>query len=137
MGWTDKKELSEQDKILEQLSGLPMRDYALVVLQLTLSQAFKDTTKIEPSHFRDLSLAALKAIKHVTTCDVLQFLMQQFEKAPANVTTQDVITLLAMMLLSTKGQAEKAMADAQRLVELLPGEQAALRVLKEAQNASE
>jgi hypothetical protein len=125
MGWTEKPELSETDEIAAQLDKLPMRDHMTVVAVLSLSAAFKDKGQVEPSHFRDLSFALAKAIRHVSVCDALKFLMEQLKKAPEATTVQDVITIVAMIGLRSQQEAEKAAQDAQRLVALLPSQQEA------------
>ena len=123
MSWTTPRaELSEQDKIFEQLKGLPMRDHTVVVGVLSLTAAFKDHDKIEASHFKDLAFAVGNTIKHASTLDTLQFLSAQLKKAPEATTVAGVVLLLSMMARSAQEMAEKATTETMKLVALLPSE---------------
>jgi hypothetical protein len=124
MPWTDPvPELSEDEKIFEELKELPIRDHTVVVGVMTLITAFTDASKIEASFFKDLSFAVGKTIKHATTLDTLNFLVKQLEKFPeTSIKIEDLILLLSMMMVGAKTQAEKATTDTMRLVALLPDE---------------
>ena len=128
MGWTEPLPLSESDRLAEELNNLPMRDHAVMVVTMTLLEAFRVASKIEPDHFKDLCFAGGRAIKHVATCDVLKFLMEHLtehlEKAPESVTVEDILLLLAAMGRQVQRQAEAALRDAERLVRLLPSTEA-------------
>lgn len=122
MSWTTPPQMSEEDKLLEQLKELPLRDHTVVVISMTLIQAFEDASKIEPSFFKDLSFAACRMLKHATALDTLQFLAKHLQAAPKETTLQDILLLLSIMSLSAKEAAEWAATDTQKLVALLPSE---------------
>jgi hypothetical protein len=123
MAWTDPHaEMSETEKLEEQLKELPPRDHMIVVGVMTLCSAFKQADKIEISHFRDLAWALAKSTKHVAEMDTLNFLIKNLKDAPAETTVRDVVTLLAMMSLKAQEVADKCVRDTMRLVALLPSE---------------
>ncbi len=123
MSWTTPQtELSAEDELYERLKALPMRDHVAVLVTMALCSAFAQKEQIGASHFKDLAYASTCNIKHVATFDALQFLTEQLEKAPAETTVKDVLIVLQMMSLKTLEQSDKAAADLQRLVALLPSE---------------
>ncbi len=124
MGWTEPLPLSESDRLAEELATLPMRDHVVMVTTMTLLEAFRVASKVEPDLFKDLCFASGRAIKHVATCDALKFLMEQLEKAPESVTVKDILLLLAAMGAQAQEHAETALRDTERLVRLLPSAEA-------------
>ena len=126
MSWTTPQaELSAEDKLHEQLSKLPMREHVAVLVTMPLCSAFMQKEQIERSHFKDLAFAGARNVKHAATFDTLQFLTKQLEAAPEATTVKDVLIVLQMMSLKTLEQSDKAAADLQRLVSLLPSESGA------------
>jgi hypothetical protein len=124
MSWTDPTpELSAEDKLHEQLKGLPMRDHVSVLVTMTLLAAQRD--QIEPSHFKDLVWTSCRNVKLASAFDTLQFLTKQLEAAPDGTTAMDVLIVLQMMSLKTLEQSDRAAADLQKLVALLPSESGA------------
>ena len=122
MSWTEPPQMNEEEKFLEELTALPLRDHTVVVISMTLIQAFKDASKIEPSFFKDLSFAACKMLKHASVLDTLQFLAKHLQAAPKETTVQDVLLLLNLMSVSAKEAAERTATDTAKLVALLPSE---------------
>lgn len=125
-GWNNPiLELTEEEKINEQIDALPPRDQALVMTGITLQALFCSEGNERPSvsHHKDIMFALLKLIKHSTSMDLGKLLNAQLDRVPEGAQSIPIGVLRKMFSLIIAGsgaEAEKAAGDAERLIALLP-----------------
>jgi len=130
MSWTDAPKLTPSEELDRKFNALPPRDMALVLTVTTLtSVAYEEgVNKPEESHFKDLSHAMTRMVKHTATLDTVKLITQIVAKAqatlPAHMQREDFVRLLLGSLekAGTMGaqKADEATVDAMRLIALLP-----------------